>query len=85
MRVEPDDFGAARHVDYRCRLPVDELAPGDYVFEIRVDSSFRAAECSVPFRVSRRRDGRSTNGVLSHGRVLRVCPPRGSHSECLVV
>jgi hypothetical protein len=51
LHVGSDDFGAARHVDYRYRLPVDELAPGNYVLEIRVESASRTAARSVPFRV----------------------------------
>jgi beta-lactamase regulating signal transducer with metallopeptidase domain len=52
LHVEPDDFGAVRRVDYRYRLPVDDLAPGDYVLTIRVDSASRSAERSVRFRVN---------------------------------
>jgi hypothetical protein len=49
--VEPTAFGAQRQADYRLDLPLDRLAPGEYLVTIDVSTATTSARRDLRFTV----------------------------------
>jgi hypothetical protein len=49
--LEPEQFGVARAADYRIRLPLAHLDPGDYLFEVEAKSGAPQARRTLRFSI----------------------------------
>jgi hypothetical protein len=52
MVLEPEQFGIARAADYRIRLPLAHLDPGDYLFEVEAKSGAPQARRTLRFSIA---------------------------------
>ena len=51
--LEPEQFGTARAADYRIRLPLAHLDPGDYLFEVEAKSGAPQVRRTIRFSIAR--------------------------------
>ena len=52
MVLEPEQFSASRAADYQVRLPVAQLEPGDYLFEVEAKSGAPLVRRTIRFTIT---------------------------------
>jgi len=52
MVLEPEQFSASRAADYQVRLPVAQLEPGDYLFEVEAKSGAQLVRRTIRFTIA---------------------------------